>query len=114
MFCLTFMSEAIFLLNAKKYIVCVEKKHDDVSIVNIKMTGTKRCLKRKQRETRAGFYYDRQINNNGNHYWVSSLMMRAIRDTNIILTRSERGQKIVSFGTLLYSFGFIKIIKRQA
>ena len=100
MFCLTFMSEAIFLLNAKKYIVCVEKKHDDVSIVNIKMTGTKRCLKRKQRETRAGFYYDRQINNNGNHYWVSSLMMRAIRDTNIILTRSERGQKIVSFGTL--------------
>ena len=36
-------------------------------------TGTKTCFKRKQRETRAGFYSDRQINNNGNHYWVSSL-----------------------------------------
>ena len=81
-----------------KNTLCLKrKKHYDVSIVNIKMTtGTKTCLKRKQRETRAGFYSDRQINNNGNHYWVSSLMMRAIRDTNIILTRSERGQKIVS------------------
>ena len=72
----------IFLLDAKKVrIVCLEKKHYDVSIVTIKMTGTKRCLKRKQRERRAGFYYDRQINNNGNHYWVSSLMMVGIRDT---------------------------------
>ena len=61
--------------------MCLEKKHYDVSIVTIKMTGTKRCLKRKQRERRAGFYYDRQINNNGNHYWVSSLMMVGIRDT---------------------------------
>ena len=53
-----------------------EKKHYDVSIVNIKMTtGTKTCFERKQRETRAGFYSDRQINNNGFHYWVSSLMM---------------------------------------
>ena len=81
-----------------KNTLCLKrKKHYDVSIVNIKMTtGTKTCLKRKQRETRAGFYSDRQINNNGNHYWVSSLMM-TIRGHRISFSQTpkEKGQESI-------------------
>ena len=76
------------------------EKKKDVSIVNIKMrTGTKTCFKRKQRETRAGFYSDRQINNNGNHYWPTDDDKRTQK---IILTRSKI--KRVKVETLEFNF----------